>query len=101
MCAGLTHNVSPSRLQSISRAIPKVIILTGDEDQLVATENSFYLKKHMKEAEFIQWKETGHAIHFQRTKEFNELIERLMTEGRERVKSESIVPVASTTALAK
>ncbi|KAF5373116.1 hypothetical protein D9758_001722 [Tetrapyrgos nigripes] len=88
MCAGLTHHVSPTRLSTISRVIPKVVILTGDEDQLVATENSFYLKKHMKEAEFIQWKDTGHGIHFQRTKEFNGAVERMIEESRERATSE-------------
>ncbi|THV07838.1 alpha/beta-hydrolase [Dendrothele bispora CBS 962.96] len=88
MCAGLSHHVTPARLKAISRSIPKVLIVTGDEDHLVDPKNSFYLKEQMKEAEFVQWKQTGHALHFQWPKRFNELVEKVVEEGRQRVKSE-------------
>ncbi|KAI0080593.1 alpha/beta-hydrolase [Panus rudis PR-1116 ss-1] len=89
MIAGMTHHVSPARLNSISKSIPKVVIITGDEDHLVSPKNSFYLKKHMPEAEFIQWKETGHGIHMQQKKMFNELIERVVREGKERIEAKT------------
>lgn len=85
MSAGLTHNVTPTRLASISSTIPKVMIVTGDQDNLVAPENSAYLAKHMKEAEYIVFEGTGHAVHAQRKKRYNELLEKVFSEGREKV----------------
>ena len=84
MLAGLTHNVTPARLASISSSIPKVMIVTGDQDNLVAPENSAYLAQHMKEAEYIVFEETGHAIHAQRKKRYNALLQRVFSEGREK-----------------
>ena len=85
MAAALTHHVSPERLHHISRSIPKVLILTGDEDNLVRPTNSIHLKTNMPEAELVQWKHTGHAIHAQHLKRFNALLERVFEEGNQRV----------------
>ena len=85
MCAGLTHRVTPDRLCRISSSIPKVLLITGDIDHLVEPQNSIYLKEHMPEAEFIQWENTGHAIHYQRKRMFNSTLERVFTEGRGKV----------------
>jgi pimeloyl-ACP methyl ester carboxylesterase len=63
--------------------IPKVAIVTGDSDNLVAPSNSAYLNKYMKEAEYVVFEETGHAIHTQWKKRYNELLERVFSEGRE------------------
>lgn len=90
MAAGLTHHVSPDRLRQISRTIPKVLILTGDEDHLVRPSNSVYLKQHMPEAELLQWQNTGHGINVQWNSRFNTLLERVFEEGRQR--AESLVP---------
>ncbi|KAK0502852.1 Alpha/Beta hydrolase protein [Armillaria luteobubalina] len=84
MCAGLTHHVTPDRLRKISSSVPKVLLVTGDEDNLVKADNTFYLKRHMPEAELVQWENTGHAIHYQRRREFNALVERAVKEGREK-----------------
>ena len=54
----MTHDVSPERLREISRTIPKVAIVVGDEDHLVRVKNSFHLKQHMPEAEFVQGRHT-------------------------------------------
>ena len=59
MCAGLTHHVIPDRLKTISESIPKVLIITGDQDHLVPPSNSKYLKEHMSRAEFIEWEKAG------------------------------------------
>ncbi|KAH9009179.1 Alpha/Beta hydrolase protein [Lactarius pseudohatsudake] len=66
------------RLAQISKAIPKVLILTGDQDHYIRPSNSAYLSKHMPEAEFVVWMDTGHAV--------NMLLERVFldSEGRER-----------------
>ncbi|KAF8897119.1 Alpha/Beta hydrolase protein [Infundibulicybe gibba] len=82
MAAGLTHYVSPERLRSISSSIPKVVIVTGDNDHLVLPVHSQELKACMPEAELVEWEDTGHAIHAQRPDRFNELLERTFREGR-------------------
>jgi len=87
MCAGLTHHVTPARLYAISSAIPKVMIVTGDSDNLVAPSNSAYIKSCMEEAEYAVFEETGHGIHLQRKKRYNELLERVFSEGRERARN--------------
>ncbi|KAJ3559884.1 hypothetical protein NM688_g69 [Phlebia brevispora] len=85
MAAGLTHYMSPDRLRRISKSVPKVLILTGDEDHLVRPSNSIHLKQHMPEAELVEWERTGHGIHVQWKKRFNDLLERVFEEGRQRV----------------
>ncbi|KAJ7470341.1 alpha/beta-hydrolase [Mycena latifolia] len=82
MSAGLTHHVTQQRLRAISEVIPKVLILTGDEDNLVAPSNSRYMKNCMPDAELEEWKGTGHALHVQQPKQFNQLLERVFKEGR-------------------
>ncbi|KAF9040716.1 Alpha/Beta hydrolase protein [Panaeolus papilionaceus] len=101
MCAGLTHHTPTHRLRHIARSIPKIIILTGDQDNLVRPSGSFKLKEGMDTAlapaertglnvkggrvELLQWEETGHGIHAQRETWFNRLVERCAVEGRMRV----------------
>jgi len=53
MCAALTHHVTPARISTISSTIPKVTIVTGDLDIVVAPRNSEYIKKYMEEAEYL------------------------------------------------
>ena len=85
MYAGLTHRVTPERLSQIARTIPKVIILTGDDDNLVDPSNSIYLSNMMPGSEFVQWEITGHAIHLQHPQRFNDLVERVSKEGRQKL----------------
>ncbi|KAG6830198.1 hypothetical protein H0H92_001785 [Tricholoma furcatifolium] len=87
MAAALTHHCSADRLRYISSSIPKIVILTGDNDNLVLPAHSLEIKAAMPEAEYIQWTETGHGIHVQRAKQFNELLERTFREGQERSQS--------------
>lgn len=81
MWAGFTHRVQAERLAQISKTIPKLVILTGDEDHLIRPTNSVYLKKHMPEAEYIVWKDTGHVVNLQHVERFNALLERVFSEG--------------------
>lgn len=80
MAAGLTHHCQPHRLLLISKSIPKVVIVTGDEDNLVSPHHSRELKESMPEADLVQWKETGHAISSQFPERFNELLENTFRE---------------------
>ncbi|KAG9036496.1 hypothetical protein FRB95_008794 [Tulasnella sp. JGI-2019a] len=89
MYAGLGHYVSPDRLAKISKSIPKVLILTGDQDNLIRPANSHWLAHCMPEAEFVVWKDAGHGILGQRPKEVRELFTRVMLEGRKKSTSES------------
>ena len=89
MWAGLTHHVKAKRLAQISKTIPKVLILTGDQDHLVRSSNSAYLSKHMAEAELVVWKETGHVVNMQHVERFNTLLERVFHEGSARLEGRS------------
>ena len=85
MAAGLTHRVSGDRLREISGLIPKVVIVTGDEDHLVHPRRSMFIKANMPEAELVEFTGTGHAIHIQRARELNGIIARAIREGRSRL----------------
>ena len=73
------------RLAQISKTIPKVVILTGDEDHLIRPTNSGYLMKHMPEAEYVEWKDTGHVVNLQHSERFNALLERVFQEGESKM----------------
>jgi pimeloyl-ACP methyl ester carboxylesterase len=88
MAAGFTHRVTPDRLRKISASIPKVVIVTGDEDNLVAPSKSRKLKASMPEAELLEWEETGHGINLQRLRRYNELLERTWEEGKRRIEED-------------
>lgn len=83
--AALMHRVSVNRLHSIGMTIPKVLIITGDEDHLVHPRKSHYLAKHIPGAELVEWKSVGHVINQQKPAEFHEVLERVFKEGRDRV----------------
>jgi len=83
MWAAATHRVSPTRLKNIDSGIPKILIITGDEDDLVAPSNSDHLARNMRGAEYVRWEATGHAINAQWPDRFNEVLERTFREGRE------------------
>ncbi|KAJ7184206.1 Alpha/Beta hydrolase protein [Mycena filopes] len=88
MSAGLTHHVTAERLRSICDTIPKVLIVTGDDDHLVSPANSRYIKSCMPDAELEDWEDTGHALHVQRPQRFNQLLERIFKEGRRKAGGE-------------
>jgi len=85
MAAGLTHRVSEDRLREISRLIPKVVIVTGDEDRLVNPQESRFIKADMPEAELIEIAGTGHGVNVQRANELNEIVARAIRESRGRL----------------
>lgn len=82
MLAATTHRVDPSRLHTIATSISKILIITGDDDHLVAPANSDHLARCMPEAEYVVWDGTGHAINAQWYRRFNEILERVFEEGR-------------------
>jgi pimeloyl-ACP methyl ester carboxylesterase len=65
--------------------------VTGNKDALIAPAESRRLWRGMTSnqdrgqdlrVELVQWEGTGHGIHVQSEKEFNELITRCVKEGR-------------------
>lgn len=83
MAAGLSHRVSPERLRQIAKDVPKVVLVTGDEDNLVPPERSEWIKKCMGPGvELEKWEHTGHALQIQRPERFNALVERTIAESR-------------------
>ncbi|KAH9930995.1 Alpha/Beta hydrolase protein [Fomitopsis serialis] len=89
MAAAISHNVSPERLRNISESIPKVLIITGDQDNLVPPSSSRYIKEHMPEAELVEWEDVGHGIQVQCKNRFNALLEQVVKEGRDRLAAKS------------
>ncbi|EPT00149.1 hypothetical protein FOMPIDRAFT_1123261 [Fomitopsis schrenkii] len=86
MVASVRHIVSPEELRELSKSIPKVLIVTtGDEDLLVDPAHSRYMKDHMPEAELVEWAGAGYGLHVQCRDQFNALLERVVKEGRERL----------------
>ncbi|KAG9049244.1 hypothetical protein FS837_010780 [Tulasnella sp. UAMH 9824] len=84
MAAAKTHYVSPDRLKTIAASIPKVYIMTGDDDNLVRPENSHHLKSCMPEAEFEVWEGSGHGVFGQYPKRFGEKMVQVMQQGWDR-----------------
>jgi hypothetical protein len=91
MWAGFTHHMQPERLRQISKTIPKVMIVTGDQDHLVRPSNSAYLKEHMPEGEYIVWKDTGHVVCAQHVGRYNGLLEGVFLEGEARLTGRRVV----------
>jgi hypothetical protein len=91
--AAATHHLSPARLRAIARAIPCVLVITGDEDVLVAPTGSERLMDGFlgevadsdegRHVELVKWEKTGHALHIQWSERFNALLERVFKEGEE------------------
>ncbi|KAF9228791.1 alpha/beta-hydrolase [Gyrodon lividus] len=82
MSAGVTHRVTPDRLRKISASIPKVLILSAAEDNIIHHSQGEFLKSHMTEAEYQCWEKAGHGISAQYKVRFNQLLERVFEEGQ-------------------
>ena len=85
MAAGTTHHCTPEKLRKIAESMPKIWILTGDEDNLIYPSNSFWLHKHMPEAEFEQWTHSGHGVISQHSERFNKRLEEVIQEAKRRI----------------
>jgi len=85
MSAGLTHHVNADRISAIARSIPRILILTGDWDNLVDPRNSKWMRDCMMDAsngvEYLVWEGVGHAIPLQEPDRFNEVLDRTITES--------------------
>lgn len=71
----VTHRVSPSQLQRINEAIPKITIITGDDDNLVNPANSHHMKKHMPKADLHILPGVGHVTVVQEAEKVNAILD--------------------------
>jgi len=94
--AATTHYVAPARLGRIAQTVPKVSVVSADEDYLIASAGSVRLidgllgessgKKegqNLTNVESVKWKNTGHAAQIQWPGKFNVMLERIFHEGQE------------------
>jgi pimeloyl-ACP methyl ester carboxylesterase len=90
MHAALWHYVSPERLAHIASRIGKVLVLTGDQDNLMDPANSARIVEGMRSGarevnvEFVTWEDTGHGIPSQWPEKTNALLEKVFIEGRKK-----------------
>lgn len=85
MLAALTHHVAPSSLRTIAQSIPKVAILTGDDDNMVDPKNSLRIKEAMGESvQYEVWEGTGHGVFAQWPERTAAWLEGVFEEGWER-----------------
>lgn len=83
--AALTHHVPTSSLANIARSIPKIAILTGDNDNMVDPQNSLRIKEAMGEGvQYEVWKDTGHGVPAQWPERSAAWLEVVFGEGWER-----------------
>ena len=85
MLAALTHYVPPSSLLTIARSIPKIAILTGDDDNMVDPRNSLRIKEAMGDGvQYEVWEGTGHGVFAQWPDRTAAWLEGVFEEGWER-----------------
>jgi pimeloyl-ACP methyl ester carboxylesterase len=65
--AGMTHDVA----QQLDRIQAPTLVIHGDVDPLVPSENSDYLAKHIKGAKHIMYRNVGHVPIFECPEQFN------------------------------
>jgi len=83
--AALGHHVSAEKLLEISKKIPKIAILTGNLDGIVNTERSKDLHDIIPGSEYIVFKGGGHALPSQFAKRYNQTVERIINEGKQKI----------------
>lgn len=86
-CAALFHSCSPQALSRLRSMLgpAKVMILTGDMDELMSVEKSVELHQDLPGSELVVWSGGGHALCAQMEKDHNLLIERVMREGEDAI----------------
>jgi len=65
--AGMSHDVA----QQLDRIQAPTLVIHGDVDPLVPSENGDYLAKHIKEAKHIVYRNVGHVPIFECPEQFN------------------------------
>ncbi|KDN41887.1 alpha/beta-hydrolase, partial [Tilletiaria anomala UBC 951] len=86
IAATLTHRVSNAELRhNIDAHVPRTLVLTGDDDNLVNPDNSRHLLANMPRARLVRLTGGGHALNMQFPARVNRLIEENVNEGEDLV----------------
>ncbi|MBW0486546.1 hypothetical protein O181_026261 [Austropuccinia psidii MF-1] len=85
----VTHSLSRDALGKVSEDLKpaKVLVLTGDSDEIINPARSSELHKFLPGSELVIFKSGGHALCYQVPQEFNALLERVMKEANARFSS--------------
>jgi len=88
VAAALGHKVSKERFLTISKTIPKVAIMTGDDDNLINPKRSKEIHAFIPGSEFKLVKGGGHALPSQIPEEYNEWVTKVISEAKAEVDSD-------------
>lgn len=79
------HHCSYERLNKIARDLhpAKILVITGDSDELIVPQCSVELHEHLPGSELIIIKDAGHALIYQISEEFNRIMDRIIQEGNQ------------------
>jgi pimeloyl-ACP methyl ester carboxylesterase len=81
--AAMMHHCSYDKLNKIASELSpaKILVITGDTDELVLPKRSLELHQHLPGSELIVIKGAGHALSYQITEEFHQILDRVVEEG--------------------
>lgn len=81
--AAMMHHCSYEQLGNIADDLhpAKILVITGDSDELVLPKRSLELHEHLPGSELIVVKNAGHALPCQITEDFNSIMDRVIEEG--------------------
>ncbi|KAA1127594.1 hypothetical protein PGTUg99_001577 [Puccinia graminis f. sp. tritici] len=81
--AAMMHHCSYGKLEKIATDLhpAKILVITGDSDELVLPKRSPELHEHLPGSELIVVRNAGHALPYQISDEFNAIMDRVIKEG--------------------
>ncbi|KAA1134751.1 hypothetical protein PGTUg99_000470 [Puccinia graminis f. sp. tritici] len=82
--AAMMHHCSYGKLEKIATDLhpAKILVITGDSDELVLPKRSPELHEHLPGSELIVVRNAGHALPYQISDEFNAIMDRVIKEGK-------------------
>lgn len=85
VCAAVGHHCSDSNLEKIGQTLSpgKIAVVLGDRDEMIYAVRSLQLQDRLPGSELVVFKDGGHALSCQFSKDFNMLMERIMMEGNQ------------------
>jgi len=84
-CAAGLHHCPDAKLERVAADLQpaKIMVVTGDQDELVFPLRSLELSQKLPGSELIVFKDAGHLLCSQVPQQFNRLMERIIDEGNQ------------------
>jgi len=84
-CAAGLHHCPDAKLERVAADLQpaKIMVVTGDRDELVFPLRSLELSQKLPGSELIVFKDAGHLLCSQVPQQFNRLMERIIDEGNQ------------------